>query len=291
MLGEQRAALPAPITACLNNISRSNDRDGSMTRYFFDLLAPEGWIEDGDGTSLSNVNVAVEHARVVAHELMKGAERSSRYWRLRIRAEDGTSFGELLFASVDPTLDHLGPQLRTVIEAVSWNFGELTQRAIEMDGQRYEFRASLARMRRQPFLVTIGGHRVATIAAESENRPIVLPPRLVAMQGQVIAKKNGGRPPKDKARRQVGPEPARVNLSRPFVDRGLALQHLAKAEQHVVDGEGHVRNQRKIVARIEQWGHDPTESKRLLALFEELYAGHVAYRDQLADEVSRSATA
>jgi hypothetical protein len=259
-----------------------------LTTYFFDLLAQEGWIKDGDGTWLPDASAALEHARVVAHELMKGAERSRRHWRLQIRDEESETIGELVFATIDPTLDHLGPQLRAVIEALSWAFGELTQRAIGMDAQRYKFGALLARLRRQPFLVTIGGHRVVPISAEPETRPIVLPPRLVAMPGQVIAQKSEVHP-KDKARRQARPEPGGVNMSRRLVDRDLALQHLAKAEQHVVDGERHVRNQRKIVVQREQRGGDPAEPKRLLALFEEVQAMHVAHRDRLADEVSRSA--
>jgi hypothetical protein len=284
MLGEPRAVLPAPISACY--IVAKQRQGWGMTRYFFDLLAQEGRSEDGDGTWLPDASAALEHARVVAHELMKGAERSRRHWRLQIRDEESETIGELVFATVDPTLDHLGPQLRAIIEALSWAFGELTQRAIEMDAQRYAFRALLARLRRQPFLVTIGGHRVVPISAEPENRPIVLP--LVAMQGEVIAQKNEAYP-KDKARRQVRPEPGGVNLSRRLVDRDLALQHLAKAEQHVVDGERHVRNQRQIVVQREQRGGDPAEPKRLLALFEEVQAMHVAHRDRLADEVSRSA--
>ena len=119
-----------------------------MTRYFFDLLAQEGWIEDPDGTLLPEASAALEHARVVAQELMKGVERSSRHWRLRIGDEDGRSFGDLLFARVDPTLDHLAPQIRAVIEDVSRQLGEVTQRTAEMDALRYEFRALLARLKR-----------------------------------------------------------------------------------------------------------------------------------------------
>ena len=78
-----------------------------MKTYFFDLLAQEGWIIDRDGTSLPDVRAGLEHASTVARELMKGAERSRRHWRLRMRDEKSAGFGELLFASVDPTLDHL----------------------------------------------------------------------------------------------------------------------------------------------------------------------------------------
>ena len=78
-----------------------------MKTYFFDLLAQEGWIIDRDGTSLPGVHAGLEHASTVARELMKGAERSRRHWRLRMRDEKSAGFGELLFASVDPTLDHV----------------------------------------------------------------------------------------------------------------------------------------------------------------------------------------
>ena len=247
-----------------------------MTTYFFDLLAQEGWTTDDDGTSLPEVGVAMDHARVVAHELMRGAERSRRHWRLRIRDEKGAGFGELVFASVDPTLDNLAPRIRALIEDISWHFGELTQRAIEMNGQRYEFRAVLARLKRQPFLVAIEGHRVATIDVEPESGPIVLPPRLVAS-----GRRSG------EALRGAGLEPGGLNLSWPVMDRHLALQHLAKAQQHVADGERHIHNQRRIIAQVEQRGDDPAESKRLLALFEELQKTHVADRDRLAEECAK----
>jgi hypothetical protein len=247
-----------------------------MTTYFFDLLAQEGWIADDDGTSFSEVSAAMEHARVVAHELMRGAERSRRHWRLRVRDEKSVGFGELVFASVDPTLDNLRPRIRTLIENVSWGLGELTQRAIEMDGQRYEFRALLARLRRQPFLVATGGHRVATIDVEPESGPIVLPPRLVAS-----GRRSG------EALRGAGLEPGGLNVSWPVMDRHLALQHLAQAQRHVTDGERYIHNQRRIIAQVEQRGDDPAESKRLLALFEVVQKMHVADRDRLADECAK----
>ena len=70
-------------------------------------------------------------------------------------------------------------------------------------------------------------------------------------------------------------------MSRRAVGRDFALQHLAKAQRHMADSERRVRNRRKIVAQVEQRGDDPARSKRLLALFEELYATHVAHRDRL----------
>jgi hypothetical protein len=248
-----------------------------MMRHFFDLLAQEGWMIDDEGMYLPDGSAALEHARLVAHELMRGAERSRRYWRLRIHDEDGTSFGELLFASVDPTLDHLTSELRGVIEVVSWNFGELTQRATELDAQRYVYRALLARLKRQPFLVTVGGRRVATISAEPERRRNVLPPRLVAAHGQITAGQEN----------ELPSVPAKAGSN--IVDRDFALQHLATAQRHVAESEQHVRNQRKIVTQVEQRGDDPTRSRQLLALFEDLYARHVGYRDRLVKEVSEAA--
>jgi hypothetical protein len=233
-----------------------------MKTYFFDLLAQEGWIIDRDGTSLPGVHAGLEHASTVARELMKGAERSRRHWRLRMRDEKSAGFGELLFASVDPTLDHVTPPVRTVIENVSWQLGELVQMVIRLDRQRYEYRAFWARLNRRPFLVAIGDRRVASIPAV---------PDLPATNG-----------PNHQA--------ARVGLRTSHADRLASVKNdritLLKAEQHIAEGEKHVVRQRALIAALEQKGADATESKRLLALFEGTLALHVNHRNRLARAMS-----
>jgi hypothetical protein len=141
-----------------------------------------------EGTGLPDSKAAAEHARQVACELMKGVERSRRPWRLRVRDGDGVTIEELLFASVDRTLDHLEPHLRGLIESISWRLGELNETVIAMNVQRNEFHAFLAGLNRRPFLVPSGGRRVMTTAPEHDAPPRTKTrPRLVAARGQIVA--------------------------------------------------------------------------------------------------------
>ncbi len=57
--------------------------------------------------------------------------------------------------------------------------------------------------------------------------------------------------------------------------------HLGRAEGHVVLGERLLRAQCARVAALEQLGSDCTESKKLLAQFEEIQALHIEHRDRL----------
>ena len=81
-----------------------------MRRYTFALHADEARIEDESGTWFDDRDHACAYARDVVHELMHGREQETRSWCLEIY-EDGVRVHELLFASIDPTLDNLPPQI------------------------------------------------------------------------------------------------------------------------------------------------------------------------------------
>lgn len=134
-----------------------------MMKYYFDLVAADQLIIDDDGTDLPDRGAAMQHARAVARETMKGAEISRRHWRLRLRDGEGTSAGSLLFASVDRTLDHLAPRLRQAVEDVCRRYAELSETAAELRMIMLETRGFLASYRRQPFLVAVGGRRIAAM--------------------------------------------------------------------------------------------------------------------------------
>jgi hypothetical protein len=152
-----------------------------MEKYYIDLLTQDTLMIDAEGTDLPESRAAVEEARQVACELMRGDERSRRTWRLRVRGDDGVAIDEILFASVDRTLDHFGPHLRELIEGVSWQLGELNKTVIEMNMQRYQFRAFLAGRNRRPLLVPSEGRRVTTTSPERDVPPgTKTRPRLVA---------------------------------------------------------------------------------------------------------------
>ncbi len=69
------------------------------------------------------------------------------------------------------------------------------------------------------------------------------------------------------------------------MDRHMLLEHLAKANEHVLLGERHVRRQRELVAELERDGHDTTGARKLLEQFEKLQAMHEADRDRIEREL------
>ena len=72
------------------------------------------------------------------------------------------------------------------------------------------------------------------------------------------------------------------------MDRALIEDHLAQAERHVSEGEGHIARQREIVATLEHDGHDTVAARATLAQFEDVQRLHVADRDRLRRELSES---
>ena len=54
------------------------------------------------------------------------------------------------------------------------------------------------------------------------------------------------------------------------MDLDILKQHLKQAEEHVAVGQKHIARQREIIAELEADGHDVTDSRRLLQLFEEV---------------------
>jgi hypothetical protein len=71
------------------------------------------------------------------------------------------------------------------------------------------------------------------------------------------------------------------------MDRSLIEEHLAQANRHVAEGEGHVTKQRELVAQMERDGHDTTEALKLLGHFEELQELHIADRNRIEEELRR----
>jgi hypothetical protein len=71
-----------------------------------------------------------------------------------------------------------------------------------------------------------------------------------------------------------------------MVDQAMVEDHLARAERHVTEGEADVARQTKLVAKMEQEGHDTCEARASLALFKEMQELHVADRDRLRKELA-----
>ena len=89
---------------------------GLMPNYTFELRDGHGGIDDKTGVSLTDGAEALRYAQTVVHELMRSREVQTRTWRLDVYDEGGARVLELPFASLDPTLDHLRPELRAMVE-------------------------------------------------------------------------------------------------------------------------------------------------------------------------------
>jgi hypothetical protein len=76
-------------------------------------------VEDETGVSLRDHDHALRYARDVIHELMRNREVETRSWRLDVYENGDGPIYAIPFASIDPTLDHLVPKLRTMVEGMS----------------------------------------------------------------------------------------------------------------------------------------------------------------------------
>ncbi|HUI11875.1 MAG TPA: hypothetical protein VL048_00230 [Xanthobacteraceae bacterium] len=87
-----------------------------MPNYTFELRDGHGGIDDETAVSLADGADALRYAQTVVHELMRSREAQTRAWQLDVYDEGGARVLELPFASLDPTLDHLRPELRAMVE-------------------------------------------------------------------------------------------------------------------------------------------------------------------------------
>jgi len=91
-----------------------------MPTYHFHLRTKDGTVLDPDGTELPNQALALGHARMVAAELMQYREPRTRYWRLDVYDGDGRRCFDLVFATADPSIRHLTPELRRLVPPAMW---------------------------------------------------------------------------------------------------------------------------------------------------------------------------
>jgi hypothetical protein len=134
-----------------------------MPLYTFELHDGDRLIEDETRQWFSDRERAVGHAQDVARELMTAREMQTRAWRLDVY-EDGARVGEISFASIDATLDHLKPHLRTMVEASADSIRSMRQTISAARDTIRESRALVARSRGKPYLAAVGG------------RPTISPP-------------------------------------------------------------------------------------------------------------------
>lgn len=133
-----------------------------MPTYTFKLQDGCGGVEDETGVSFPDNDRAIRYAYDVVHELMRCRELETRSWRLGVYAsgEADSPICEIPFASVDPSLDHLAPKLRTMVEAAAERMGGLREVIHSVQATVQESRALVARARGKPYLASRFGKPV-----------------------------------------------------------------------------------------------------------------------------------
>jgi hypothetical protein len=133
---------------------------GAMALYFFNLKDGRTIIPDQDGTELADEAAARVHALVVARESMRNNELRTRTWRLQVCGADHQPRFELLFASVDETIDLLPGQIGASVREVSGKFASLSDAIADVRMSLLQVRTTLARSEGVPHLATLNGTRL-----------------------------------------------------------------------------------------------------------------------------------
>jgi hypothetical protein len=130
-----------------------------MPLYTFELRDGSFRVQDTAGVRLRSRSAAREYAQGVARELMSGRERQTRTWCLEVYEDDGARVFAVPFASIDPTLDHLAPQARAMIEVWCDRCRSLQEAVSTARETVRESRALVARSRGRPYLASANGKR------------------------------------------------------------------------------------------------------------------------------------
>jgi hypothetical protein len=125
-----------------------------MPIYTFTLRDGTDPIADEAGVSLAGHDCAIQYGNDVVRELMKNRELETRSWRLDIYQDRDTGVCQIPFATVDPTLNHLEPKFRTVVEDFSERRRQLSEVIHALNTTVTESRALVARSRGKPYLAS-----------------------------------------------------------------------------------------------------------------------------------------
>ena len=128
-----------------------------MATYTFTLRSDGCEVNDDVGIALTDNASAYQYARTVARELMRCRETQTRCWRIEVYRDGEGPLFDVLFASVDPTLDHLRCELRALVESASEKRRALKDAVYACQASLRESRSLLARSRGKPHLIAENG--------------------------------------------------------------------------------------------------------------------------------------
>ena len=128
-----------------------------MTKFYFNLRDGEAGVVDTEGIELRDESEARAYAIRVASELLRREDIGKRSWQLEICDGRGDVLSVLPFATVDPSLDHLDPTLRDLIERVSESRRTLSETLFNLHLMMLQLRARRAH---KPYLAAQSGQRI-----------------------------------------------------------------------------------------------------------------------------------
>ena len=142
----------------------------SMPTYTFELKDGSCGIADETGVRLPDREHALRYAHDVVHELMGGREPQTRFWRLDVYEDSGERIFEIPFVRIDRTLDHLVPELRTIMEGVCDRQRALKEAIYAARVTVRESRALIGLARHKLYLATYAGERTIRDREKSRAR-------------------------------------------------------------------------------------------------------------------------
>ena len=116
-------------------------------------------LTDDEGVDLRNTAEANAYAVEVAREMIKGDEVNRRPWLLEVLDEKDTVIASVPFATADPTLDHLSPDLRDLVKQTSDSLRTIKETLHGLNAVVVGTEAVLAEQVK-PHLVAVEGHRL-----------------------------------------------------------------------------------------------------------------------------------
>lgn len=131
-----------------------------MPLYKFELREGSAPLFDDDGVHLPDREHALAYAKGVVCELLQGREAIARSWRLdvyEIHENREERVFELPFASIDHSLDHLVPELRSMLEGLCNSYRSWKETAHATKITVRESRALVAKSRGKPYLAAVAG--------------------------------------------------------------------------------------------------------------------------------------
>jgi hypothetical protein len=128
-----------------------------MPRFFFVVRDGLREYPDDEGVELPSARAACRYAKLIARDLMFGREAKRRHWRVVVRNAGGEELRQVPFVVADRSLRHLRPDTRKLIERTCEKRFALAAAVNDARSSVYAARATLAHIRRRPYLVARDG--------------------------------------------------------------------------------------------------------------------------------------